>query len=171
MQTNADPQDLWFDLETLINVAQPSSVALFGEFPEDFLADYEEQYAVLGKELLRHHIIDTQTAETFSIPADVAVVANLIEHMSKAKATRLISRLRDVLSDQFCLCLPICDHPQSGWTLTELLALGLLRVGYYQHNQQQIGLFKYRLQDYKKTPEWLNAENWANPHLWGKYFW
>ncbi|MDG4868168.1 DUF6231 family protein [Guyparkeria sp. 1SP6A2] len=32
-------------------------------------------------------------------------------------------------------------------------------------------VFKYDILDYKHTPDWLNARNWANPELWGKYRW
>lgn len=32
-------------------------------------------------------------------------------------------------------------------------------------------VFNYDIRDYKHTPDWLNARNWANPELWGKYRW
>jgi len=59
-----------------------------------------------------------------------------------------------------------------GWHLTDLFSFALSKVAsYLQEDQTEIGLFKYNINDYKKTPDWLNADNWANPQMWGKYWW
>jgi len=52
-----------------------------------------------------------------------------------------------------------------------LFSFALKKVAIYEHNDKKFGLFKYNISDYKTTPDWLNADNWANPEMWGKYWW
>ena len=45
------------------------------------------------------------------------------------------------------------------------------RQGHFQQENRSLHLFSYDLQDYKQVPDWLNAKYWANPELFGKYWW
>jgi hypothetical protein len=58
-----------------------------------------------------------------------------------------------------------------GWLLNDLFSFALKKVASYPCNGIEYGLFTYHIDDYKKTPDWLNADNWANPEMWGKYRW
>jgi hypothetical protein len=102
----------------------------------------------------------------------VAIVVNLFEHLDKAKGMQVLSRLRDVLSPQYCICLPLSKTGDANkWQLTDLFSFALSKVASYTQDSVEYGLFKYNIDDYKKTPDWLNSNNWANPQMWGKYWW
>ena len=169
------PKELFFDIETLINVAQPSRILLIGDCDPEFLQNYQTQKSLIQQDCLVSTLscddIDElwQTQEAF----DVAIVVNLFEHIDKNKGMQVLSRLRDVLSPQYCIALPLSpDTNTNDWHLTDLFSFALSKVASYkQENGREIGLFKYNLNDYKKTPDWLNADNWANPQMWGKYWW
>ena len=169
------PKDLFFDIETLINVAQPTRILLIGDCDADFLSSYKEQ-----KQLIQQSCeIDTITSEDINQlwqtqkAYDVAIAVNLFEHLEKAKGMQVLSRLRDVLSPQYCIALPTSKTTSNtDWHLTDLFSFALSKVTEYsQTDGTNIGLFKYNISDYKKTPDWLNADNWANPQMWGKYWW
>jgi hypothetical protein len=85
---------------------------------------------------------------------------------------RVLSRLRDVLAPQYCVCLSLAsDHNHSDWHLTDLFSFALKKVGEYPNKEGSVTLFKYNIDDYKSTPDWLNPDNWANPNMWEKYRW
>ncbi len=167
------PPDIWFDIDTLIAVAQPQSMLVLGDADISFLDDYKEQQLVLGKQLNIVSIGAEQIDDIDQIDQqfDVAVVAQLLETLDKNSSTRILSRLRDVLSKQFCVCLNLTANETSSWSRTDFFALGLRRVNTYDTSHGEHALFSYRLKDYKNTPDWLNADNWANPEMWGKYWW
>lgn len=164
------PKEIWFDVETLLSVAQPASVTLIGHFPTQFLQDYLAQRSLLGNPCAIQELPtqDAQAELTAVAHADLAIVAGCVEHMEKSAATQLLSKIRDIASRQFCLCISLTD---SAWTRNELFALGLKQVATYTANEQLFALYKFNLADYKKTPDWLNSDNWANPEMWGKYWW
>lgn len=169
------PQDLFFDIETLINVAQPTRILLLGDCDSDFLSGYLEQKKLLRQDCLVNHINCSDIDQLWQLDTsfDVAIGLNLFEHLNKNKGMQVLSRLRDVLSSQYCIALPVTKNIDSEqWHLTDLFSFALSKVASYdKSNQPEIGLFKYNLNDYKKTPDWLNANNWANPQMWGKYWW
>lgn len=164
------PDDAWFDIETLVNVAQPSSIALLGDFDAGFLDEFIAQTRLIGRPC-QLQAFNRDSLDQFTNRVDVVIVADLIEHLDKTAATVLLGKLRDVLCNQFCVCLPLVSNDCSGWQRIDLFALGLQGVENYRYGEQHYGLFKYHLKDYKKTPDWLNSDNWANPTMWGKYWW
>ena len=169
------PQDLFFDIETLINVAQPTRILLIGDCDPAFLSAYQEQKTLLQQPCTLKTIACQGIEQLWSEEEayDTAIVVNLFEHLDKNKGMQVLSRLRDVLSPQYCIALPVTKSMNTPeWHLTDLFSFALSKVSGYSHeNQPEIGLFKYNINDYKKTPDWLNADNWANPQMWGKYWW
>lgn len=168
------PADIFFDIETLINVAQPQRILLLGDCDSAFLNSYLEQKALLNQACDVVHIKHQDISQLWELPKpfDVAIAVGLFEHIDKKQGMRVLSRLRDVLSPQYCICLPIAGlGKHSEWQLTDLFSFALSKVASYQSEGSELGLFKYNISDYKKTPDWLNADNWANPDLWGKYWW
>jgi len=168
------PADALFDIETLVNVAQPSSIVLIGDQSPEFLAEYQQQKQLLNQDCT---ITQIKTADITLLSQleqrfDVGIAIDVFEHIEKIQGVQILSRLRDVLTRQYCVCLPLGNlTSQHDWQLTDLFSFALNRVALYQHNNQKIGLFKYHINDYKKTPDWLNADNWANPNMWGKFRW
>lgn len=169
------PQELFFDIETLINVAQPTRVLIVGDCDSTFLAPYLEQKALIQQpcELTTIACADIDQLWKLDHAFDTAVVVNLFEHIDKNKGMQVLSRLRDLLSPQYCIALPLSEKSTTNqWHLTDLFSFALSKVAsYHVAGQGEVGLFKYNINDYKKTPDWLNADNWANPQMWGKYWW
>jgi len=166
------PADVFFDIDTLVNVAQPESILLLGDCDTDFLDSYLEQKSLLGQmsrvSSIRSHEVHTLANSNHYF--DVAIAVNLFEHIDRQTGMQVLSRLRDVLSAQYCVCLPL-NSSNNDWKLTDLFSFALNRVASYTHEGKEYGLFKYNINDYKNTPDWLNANNWANPNMWNKYRW
>ncbi len=172
------PNDVFFDIETLVNVSQAQRILLLGNCEPSFLDNYIQQKALLNQNCELTYIASHEIESLWKLNQrfDVAIVINLFEHIEKSKGMQVLSRLRDVLSPQYCICLPLSSAAKpDSWHLTDLFSFALSRVSNYQievdGKAMELGLFKYNINDYKKTPDWLNADNWANPQMWGKYWW
>ncbi len=174
------PTELLFDIETLINAAQPQSILLLGDVDPEFLDEYCAQKALIRQECEVHHITATNIDQLWGLQQrfDVGLALNLFEHIDKNIGQQVLSRLRDVLTPQYCVALPLLNAGaaanSNAWQLTDLFSFALSKVNTYQESgadNEDLALFKYNIEDYKKTPDWLNADNWANPQLWGKYWW
>lgn len=168
------PADVFFDIETLINVAQPESILLIGDASFSFLDRYIEQKSLLNQGCVLRHIPCSEIESALQLEQrfDVVIAIDLFEHLTKQQGSQILARMRDILSPQYCICLPInFGSPDEQWQLTELFGFALSRVADYQLDDIEYGLFKYNISDYKKTPDWLNSNNWANPQMWGKYWW
>ncbi len=105
---------------------------------------------------------------------DVAVVANTLEHMDKAGAGRLIARLRDLNAPRLYIVIPMGPRwpgLASHWAPADMIAYGMTRVGDHTREGKPLQLYKFDIAEYKKNPDWLNPDHWANPELWDKYRW
>jgi len=168
------PTELLFDIETLINSAQPQRILLLGNVDPAFLDDYCAQKALLNQTCTVTHISAEQLEQIWQLDErfDVGLAINLFEHIEPTLGNQVLSRLRDVLTPQYLIALPLAHQSDaSTWQLTDLFSFALSKVAAYDGDQPKLTLFKYNIEDYKKTPDWLNADNWANPQLWGKYWW
>jgi hypothetical protein len=173
-QASTIPSELIFDIETLVSAVQPVSLLIVGPAPKNFLQEYCAQRRLLGDEISIEHVEDGERAlkEAHQQHVDMGIVLGAIDSMSKQNAGQLIGNLRDVQCGQFCLTVTLNDKDKKDpWSLIDMLGFGLRRVAEYEVDGNKLGLFKYRLKDYKRTPDWLNADNWANPEMWGKYWW
>jgi len=172
------PANLFFDLETLLNVAQPSSILLLGDTDPQFLQPYLEQKAALQQNCSITSIVTAEIDKFDALDTqfDVGIALGLFENLSKTQGQTILCKLRDVLTTQYCIGLTIgAGNPEQNWQLNDLFAFALDRVGSYRADSsdqsKQYGLFKYNIMAYKKTPGWLNTDNWANPDMWNKYRW
>lgn len=103
---------------------------------------------------------------------DVGVVANTLEHMDKTGAGRLIARLRDLNAPRLFVVVPGGRREPAGtWEEADMIAYGLSLVGERERDGKPMKLYKFDIADYKKNPDWLNPDHWANPELWDKYRW
>lgn len=168
------PNELLFDIETLINSAQPTRILLLGNVDPSFLDNYLEQKNLLNQTCNVTHIDVDHLDSLWALNErfDVGLALNLFEHIEQKIGYQVLSRLRDVLTPQYCVALALShQNPASQWKLADLFSFALSKVSDYNNSQTKLSLFKYNIDDYKKTPDWLNADNWANPSLWGKYWW
>jgi hypothetical protein len=168
------PPEAYFDIETLLSTAQAQRILLLGNIDPGFMQNHLDQLAVLQLDSLVHSINTSQIEDVFKIREryDMVICLDVFEHLSKKLGAQLLAHIRDVVSSQYCICLPVGSTiNKDGWQLNDLFAFALNRVNTFHVNDTQYMLFKYSLNNYKKTPDWLNADNWANPHMWGKYWW
>ena len=168
------PTDVLFDIETLVNVAQAEKILILGDCEPSFLDNYKEQKLMLNQQCTIVHLSSNEIQQLWRQEHrfDVAIAVDLFEHLDKVTGMQILSRLRDVLCSQYCVCLPVSKSANStDWHLTDLFSFALSKVSSYHSGDVEYGLFKYNINDYKRTPDWLNSDNWANPQMWGKYWW
>lgn len=164
-----------FDIETLINESQPDSILAIGRDATVVVDAYIEQKSFLKKQCHVTRITDPMSVFEAELERhDTGIVVAALENMRKSAALHLLARLRDVLTRQFCTVVPVeGDWPDhvSKWELNEMLGLGMSLLNQYDMDRGVVAIFKYDIATYKKTPDWLNPDNWANPELWNKYRW
>lgn len=170
------PSDVFFDVETLLNNVKAGRILLLGDIDASFLNNYVEQQQLLKQKCKLIHLrsTDLESLEKHQSLFDVGIAINLFENISKTQGKRVLCKLRDVLTKQYCVCLPITQSTDNeSWRLNDLFSFALERVASYHVLDKRIeyGLFKYNINTYKKTPHWLNPNNWANPNIWDKYRW
>ncbi len=177
------------DIEQLIDHCQPDSLLYIGnELPYEsnqgaahsvsIGLNYSEQRAKIMSPCELNSIDETTpiSDSAFTKRYDLAIVGSALEARSKVEGQQLLSRLRDLCSPRMAVLVNFsaCD-----WQPQDLLAFGLVRLDHYQkpidNNDEskptEFGLYHYNIDNYKHTPDWLNADNWANPKLWDKVWW
>ena len=99
---------------------------------------------------------------------DLAVVVDCLEHLPKRTALELLGGIRNLNASRLAVLVDLdaCD-----WQETDLYALALQASERFQRDEQTLSLFTYDLREYKQVPDWLNAKFWANPELFGRYWW
>jgi len=165
-----------FDIETLINECQPESILLIGDKIEPYVQSYLKQRTVLKKGCstvqmpAQSALTELQQHDRY----DVGIVDNALENLDKDHGGQLIAALRDLHTRRFAVVLRIgngWDGQRSTWLSNDLLGFGMRLVNRYNAGGKAVHIYKYDIATYKKTPGWLNTQNWANPHLWNKYRW
>ena len=162
------------DIEVLMATAAPARILLIGDGGTASAAEYQAQQAVLGVDILVERITAADWLQYLdnSTEYDFVLVTNVLEEIPKSQGMQLLAGIRDKLGTQFCVYYnPNTDSAENTWQLHDFLSLGLVRVNHYKWDSHNSALFRYSLSSYKRTPDWLNADNWANPELWGKYWW
>lgn len=165
-----------FDIDTLINECQPNSILTIGEQTKSFVSNYVAQKNSLNQKCIVRSVSfqDSLAYLQESARYDVGVVADTLEFLDKDESGQLIARLRDLHTARFVLVIRIGDQWQdlkSVWQTVDLLGFGMKLVNRYHVDDKPIHIYKYDITTYKKTPEWLNSKNWANPQLWDRFRW
>lgn len=101
---------------------------------------------------------------------DCALVADFLEHIPKARGAALLGQLRNLHASQL---LVFIDHARSiePWTLSDFLALGFHQQETFTDQSCALALYSYDLANYNHQREWNSPKFWANPNMWGRYFW
>jgi hypothetical protein len=168
--------DYAFDIETLLNESLPESILAIGPNTGKLVADYVEQKRFLKRPCEVSTIEDGDLLAQLEALCrfDIGIVMDMLQHMDKSRGCQLIARLRDLHTPRFCVVVPMgadWQGHESHWEPADLLGLGMSRVNVHQHDDKPVHVYKYDIATYKKTPDWLNAKDWANPELWDKYRW
>lgn len=99
---------------------------------------------------------------------DLALIADCLEHLPKSDGLLLLGGIRNLNASRIAVLVDLdaCD-----WLATDFYALALQVSARFRRDGQTLTLFTYDLFDYKQVPDWLNAKFWANPQMFGKYWW
>lgn len=154
------------DLAQLLQRVGPGSVLCLGAPCPPVVQDY---VAAAPGRRAEHR---TQAAPELG-RFDLILVQDLLEHMDKGAGEQLLARLRDLQGGHFLLNVAVGPHrgQATRWDDNELLALGLVRVGFYPEADGEHHLYRFDLDDYKIVPDWFNPRFWAHPERWDKEFW
>lgn len=177
MNRHSTEGQIAFDVETLINECQPHSILTIGNKAETFIADYVAQKKQLNQECAVTSLDADDALSILQKAAaryEAAIVVDALEFMDKEQAGQLIARLRDLQADRFIAIVRMGDQwkqTKSTWQTVDLLGYGMKLVNRHHTGAKPVHIYKYDIATYKKTPEWLNARNWANPKLWDRFRW
>jgi hypothetical protein len=123
----------------------------------------------------RHENSQIDRAATAPLPEhlasrryDMALIADCLEHLAKQDGLQLLGGIRNLNASRVAVLI---DLNASAWQATDFYALALQVSGRFEREEQTLTLFTYDLLDYKQVPDWLNAKFWANPQMFGKYWW
>ncbi|MDZ7735835.1 MAG: DUF6231 family protein [Gammaproteobacteria bacterium] len=164
-------EDARSDLQELISSVKPESVLLAGGAHEygDLVDESAAQCQVKPID------VAGLCSTIDQLPVfDVILLADVLEYLDKSAAEALIGRLRDLHSRHLFLFIRIGDDwpdIQSRWRRNDLLAHGFCLYRRYDKDGHEYHLYRFELETYKATPEWLNSQYWANPELFDKYRW
>ncbi|QIB51229.1 MULTISPECIES: DUF6231 family protein [Pseudomonas] len=100
---------------------------------------------------------------------DLAVVADQLERLDKRQGMELLAGMRNLLVSRMAVLVDMQRTP--AWEQNDFFGLAFQRQGYFERDGQTLTLFTYDLASYKSVPDWLNSKYWANPELFGKYWW
>ncbi|GLH35683.1 hypothetical protein BLX42_07310 [Pseudomonas sp. SG-MS2] len=99
---------------------------------------------------------------------DLALLVDCLEHLPKRAGLELLGGIRNLNASRVAV---LADLHACGWQETDFFALALSASEKFRRDEQVLSLFTYDLHDYKQVPDWLNARFWANPEMFGKYWW
>lgn len=146
------------DLRRTIEQLRPAQVLLFGDFEREALS---RQASQCGSEVTS--MTSSQgTALVSRQRFDLAIVMEFELRLGVGPTQALLAALRDVHARRLLVLA-------SEASAIDFKTLGLeLLAGYPETGRQ---LYGFELKSYKSTPDWLNAQYWANPEMWDKKRW
>jgi len=100
---------------------------------------------------------------------DFAVVFDTLESMSIKSAEQLVSRLRDIHAK--LLWIAVDDGIHDRYCSKDAISQGMRMVAPENFCSTEPQWYEFSLKFYKPVPQWLNAEQWANPQRWDKERW
>jgi hypothetical protein len=165
-------QDTDASLKKLIEQFQPRRIMAIGPAVKDLLSDYLATCpdCEIWYQSSAPSLSSLEMAHRF----DLGVLSHTLEYLPRKQAIELLARLRDILCQRLIVVVPIGpDWPDhiSHWEQEDLLGLGFTQVGEFEHAGRPVHIYAFDLAHYKTTPDWLNNRYWANPELFGKYWW
>lgn len=164
------PNEILFDAITLLETVCPQEILLVGDFIENIANDYQAQCLAINKQCVITHV---KSGTKLSDPVflkryDLAIVSELLESENRQYSEHIIGRLRDLCSPKIIV---LANLTVSSWKENELFGFGLNRYSQYKEDGAEFILCQHNIDSYKRTPDWFNPKNWANPQLWNKFWW
>lgn len=117
---------------------------------------------------IAHAAAGALPAELAAQRFDLALVVDCLEHLPKRTGLELLGGIRNLNASRMAV---LVDPQASDWQDVDFFSLALQASERFQRGEQTLRLFTYDILDYKQVPDWLNAKFWANPEMFGKYWW
>ncbi len=117
---------------------------------------------------IAHAAAGALPAELAAQRFDLALVVDCLEHLPKRTGLELLGGIRTLKPSRLAV---LVDPQASDWQDVDFFSLALQASERFQRGEQTLRLFTYDILDYKQVPDWLNAKFWANPEMFGKYWW
>jgi len=152
-------------LAALLEHHAPSRLLHVGHSEQPALAAYAQCHPESGIDRARTAPLPEDLAQQ---RYDLAIVVDCLEHLPKRSGLELLGGIRNLNASRMAVLVDLdaCD-----WQATDFYALALQISERFQRDGQTLTLFTYDLLQYKQVPDWLNARFWANPEMFGKYWW
>ncbi len=99
--------------------------------------------------------------------SDLVIAGDAMQQFDREQGLQVLAALRNHLQARICLLAP----EPSPWQFTDLIGLGFKRLARCERDAQVVTLYSYAISDYNFTREWNNSRFWANPEMFGKYWW
>lgn len=96
----------------------------------------------------------------------LAAAAGVFEHLPTDAASELLAALRDRCARRVLVALPA-----RAWSAQDMRGFGFETLGTVRTDGSVLATFSFDIDHYKRTPDCLNARNWANPELWDRFRW
>lgn len=112
------------------------------------------------------------TSVNSTATVELAVVIDAPCYLRRIDVEHLLAYLRNS-GAQSILVIHTGDtrRHREPWQIRDFLALGFRRAERAEQLSATHQVYRYDIHNYKLTPDWLSASNWANPERWGKERW
>ena len=164
------PVDILSDTATLLETICPEQILLVGSAIQQIASPYQKQCKVINKTCDITHI-DSSTPLTdpaFIQRYDLAIASEIIESDNKQHAEHILGRLRDLCAPRIIV---LAKLKGSLWEENELFGYGFNKYTQQKFIEYDVDIYQHNIDSYKRTPDWFNPKNWANPELWNKFWW
>ena len=147
-------------LAVTLHASQPKSVLIAG----DLVARIYKQQNTTKQTIHPPFTLDKLTKIAV---AELAIVSDLTETVSKPQAAIWLGTLRNAYAQKIMLIADLNKAAEKGWQFTDYLALSMKHIASYEHYH----FFSYAITTYQIKKDWLNSKFWANPENFDKYRW
>ncbi len=97
------------------------------------------------------------------------VISDYLEKLPVEEGRKLLADIRNHLIPHVLLFI---DHSKcTQWEFSFLIGLGFKRLMEFKQDARNLCCYGYDIDSYNPRRTWNNSDHWANPQLFGKYWW
>lgn len=164
---NADAPSVLDVLQHLIEDTAHQSVLYLGDAVPSLAVETATPLQAIGsQQLLPGTRFDLDVLSALP-DADLIIVGDVLDACDSETGLQLLAGLRNQLRARICVLVP----DSAPWQFCDLIGLGFKRLANCAKAQHAVTIYSYAIADYNFTRKWNNARFWANPELFGKYWW
>ncbi|OZG73890.1 hypothetical protein BTA51_08880 [Hahella sp. CCB-MM4] len=151
-------------LEDWLNAHRPSQILTIGASEPPSIQTYQQQSGCRLNHLSHHRDLGLDK----KVP-DTVIISDYLEKLSVEDGKALLTSLRNFLVPHV---LVFIDHQLTEeWDFNTLIGIGFRKVMAFDHQARSLCCYSYDIDTYNPRRTWNNADHWANPELYGKYWW